>query len=272
MNGAMEVGVTLRNMGPQSQAEWMRQGLLHAEGLGFESVWITDHIAIPPDDAEGSGGRYTDPLTTLSWFAGMTQTIKLGTGVLILPYRPILPTAKAIATLQELSGNRLVLGVGIGWMDAEFKALGLSRADRGRVSDATLEFLRDCFSQDEVTLNDQPFLFKPRPAAPPILVGGRPPHALTRATALADGWLPMVRSPEQLRPDIERYRQLTDAAGRPPGQVTVMTGLGSDMDQAGQLLAEYAALGVTRVVAAVTYQSMDEYCAYLDQLAGIINA
>ena len=77
----MEIGVTLRNMGPQSDAATLRAGALRAESLGFESVWITDHIAIPPDDAEGSDGRYTDPLTTLAWLGGATERIRLGVGV-----------------------------------------------------------------------------------------------------------------------------------------------------------------------------------------------
>ena len=80
----MEIGVTLRNMGPQSTVDTMVSGAKAAEGLGFESIWITDHIAIPPDDAEGSGGRYLDPLVTLAFLAGETSSIKLGTGVLIL--------------------------------------------------------------------------------------------------------------------------------------------------------------------------------------------
>ena len=95
----MKIGVTLRNMGPQSTAATMRAGAARAEALGFESLWITDHIAIPPDDAEGSGGRYTDPLTTLAWLGGTTTRIRLGVGVLILPYRPALPTVKQIATV-----------------------------------------------------------------------------------------------------------------------------------------------------------------------------
>ena len=108
--------------------------------MGFESVWIVDHIAIPPDAAEGSGGRYLDVLATLAWLAGITKRVKLGSGVLVLPYRAALPTAKQIATVQELSGNRLIMGMGIGWMDSEFKALGLNRHNRGRVSDETLAF------------------------------------------------------------------------------------------------------------------------------------
>ena len=113
----MKIGVTLRNMGPQSSPEVLLEGAQVAEAAGIESLWITDHIAIPPDDAQGSNGRYLDPLVTLAVLAGATSRIGLGTGVLILPYRPPLPTAKQVATLQELSSDRLLLGVGIGWID-----------------------------------------------------------------------------------------------------------------------------------------------------------
>ena len=113
-------------------------------------VWVTDHIAIPPDDAEGSGGRYLDPLATLAFLAGVTTRVGLGTSVLILPYRPALPTAKWIATVQELSGARLRLGVGVGWMAAEFRALGVDYARRGRATEDTLTFLDRCFASDVV--------------------------------------------------------------------------------------------------------------------------
>ena len=92
--------------------------------------------------------------------------------MLILPYRPALPTAKAIATVQELSGGRLRLGVGVGWMEAEFRALGVPRARRGRDTDETLAFLKRCFEADVVRANEQDFLFLPRPPRPPIYVGG----------------------------------------------------------------------------------------------------
>ena len=137
----METGVVIRNMGSQSTRDTIAGCVCVAEEMGFESVWIVDHIAIPPDDAEGSGGRYLDVLATLAWLAGITKRVKLGSGVLVLPYLAALPTAKQIATVQELSCNRLIMGMGIGWMDSEFKALGLNRHNRGRVSDETLAFL-----------------------------------------------------------------------------------------------------------------------------------
>jgi probable F420-dependent oxidoreductase len=266
----MQIGVTLRNMGPQSSAEIMRQGVLRAESLGFESIWITDHIAIPPDEAEGSGGRYTDPLTTLAWLAGMTRTIRLGVGVLVLPYRPPLPTAKAIATVQELSGGRLLLGVAVGWMDAEFKALGVNRRQRGRMTDEALTFLQACFSADVVEHHGQPLLFKPRPAQPPIYVGGRPPHALRRAVRFGAGWLPMARDPDALAADLRRFNELAAEAGQTPGPVTVMAGLPlEDRARAIELLEQYRRLAIERVVCALRYETLDDYLKALDALTAI---
>jgi probable F420-dependent oxidoreductase len=185
----VKIGVVLRNMGPSSQPETLVSCAREAEAAGIDDLWVTDHLAIPPDDAEGSGGRYLDPLATLAYLAGVTSRIGLGTGVLNLPYRPPLPTAKQIATVQELSGGRLRLGVGLGWMHAEFRALGVDRRRRGRLTDETLAFLRQCFAADDVVAHGQPFLFLPRPAPPPIFVGGSPPHALTRTVRYGDGWI-----------------------------------------------------------------------------------
>ena len=263
----MELGISIRNMGTQSTRETVAACARAAEERGVESIWITDHIAIPPDDAEGSGGRYLDTLTTLAWLAGQTERIKLGTGVLILPYRAALPTAKQVATVQELSGNRLILGVGIGWMDPEFRALGVDRHARGRISDQTLAFFHECFDQDEVTANGQTFLFKPRPPKPPILIGGRAPHALARAAKYGDGWFPMARTPENLGPAIAQYRQMTEAQGRPPGQITVSTRL--PLDEPGQtrdLWAQYRDLGADRLICGLGYDTGDQFRSKLEIL------
>ncbi len=110
----MELGVAVRSMGPQSSRDMLVGCVQAAERAGLADIWIQDHLAIPPDDAEGSGGRYLDPLTTLAYLAASTERIGLGTGVLNIPYRPALPTAKALATVQELSGGRLRFGGGGG--------------------------------------------------------------------------------------------------------------------------------------------------------------
>src|SRR5881398_2606271 len=180
----MEVGVVLRNMGPQSTRETLEAVARAADALpAVADVWVVDHIAIPPDDAEGSDGRYLDPLATLAYLAGTTTRVGLGTAVLVLPYRPALPTAKWIATVQELSGGRLRLGVGVGWMGAEFRAVGVDHRRRGALTDETLAFLDRCFAADVVEANGQPFLFRPRPPRPPLFIGGAPPHAFRRAPA-----------------------------------------------------------------------------------------
>jgi len=211
----MDIGVTIRNMGPQSTRELIAGCARAAEDMAFESIWITDHIAIPPDDAEGSSGRYLDTLTTLAWLAGITDRVMLGSGVLILPYRAALPTAKQIATIQELSGNRLVLGVGIGWMDAEFRALGMSRHARGRVSDETLAFSNACFAQDKVEADGQAFLFKPR--TPEDVAAGRPGakpqivHALSKPRrGSADLWR-----------GLQHHRGIPRAAGASGGRAAL---------------------------------------------------
>jgi probable F420-dependent oxidoreductase len=263
----MRIGVTLRNMGRQSDPEVMRSGARFAESIGFESVWITDHIAIPPDNAEGSGGRYTDPLTTLAWLAGATATINVAVGVLIVPYRPALPTAKQVATLQELSGGRLLLGLAVGWMDAEFKALGVNRHQRGKITDETLEFFAECFDRDVVTRNGQEFIFSPRPAAPPIYIGGNPPHALRRALRFGHGWLPMVRDPETLKRDLALFRQLAAEIETTPGPVTAMAQVSSNRpDEVQSLLAGYRELGVERLVCGVRYETLDEYKQQIEEL------
>ena len=217
----MHLGVTLRNMGEQSTPAVLRECAAFAESAGLESAWVVDHIAIPPEDAEGSGGRYVDPLVTLAWLAGATQRIRLGVGVLVLPYRAALPTVKQIASLQELSGERLVLGAGVGWMAAEFRALGVRRSAHGAVTDETLDLLNRCFASDEASHNGQPFLFKPRPRKPPVLIGGGPPHALQRAARYgrrlaADG--AAAREARQAHGDVPRtLRGARSHAGRSHG-------------------------------------------------------
>ena len=228
---------------------------------------MVDHVVVPPDDAEGSQGRYVDPLISLAWLAGATRNIRLGVGTLVLPYRPALPVAKQIASIQELSGERLLLGVGIGWMDAEFRALGVERRRRGRISDETLAFIRECFENDIVTANGQPFLFRPRPARPPIYVGGAAPHALERAASYGDGWLPIGMTPERLPAATAEYAEVCAAAGRPKGEVVVMGDLPlDDTGAAFRMLKGFQEGGASRFVLFVRYADHDEFRRRLDSL------
>ncbi|MCG8592588.1 MAG: TIGR03619 family F420-dependent LLM class oxidoreductase [Proteobacteria bacterium] len=264
-----KLGVVLRTMGAGSDPATLAAGARAAEAAGLDDLWVVDHIAIPPDDAEGSDGRYLDPLATLAYLAGQTERIGLGTSVLILPYRPPLPTAKWVATVQELSRGRLRLGVGVGWMKPEFRALGVERSQRGVLADDTLDFLETCFAaeDDVVERNGQRFLFRPHPERPPIFVGGAGEHALARAVRHG-GWMPMGADPEKLAAPAETLRRLAADAGRPVPAIAAMGRLPlADPARAKEQLAALAELGVERVVHAARYADADALRAELDGLA-----
>ncbi len=267
----MKLGVALRNMGPQSAPALLVDCARAADASGLDSLWLADHVAIPPDDAEGSGGRYLDILATLAFLAGITRHIGLGAGVLVAPYRPPLPTAKWLATIQELSGGRLLLGVGVGWMPAEFRALGVDRGRRGALTDEALAFWQRCFEADEVEAHGQPFLFRPRPPRPPLFVGGAPPQALARTLRFGDGWMPMGGDPESLRGPIAELRARAAEAGRPVPEVVTFTRL--PLDETARARAQLSALedvGVTRVVHGMgRYPDAESFRREVDALAAL---
>nr|WP_245594325.1 LLM class flavin-dependent oxidoreductase [Actinospica robiniae] len=152
--------------------EWARV----VEGLGFDLLMLSDHIAVTPDVAVRYPERFFEPFTTLSWLAGSTSRIKLGTTVLVLPYRHPLLTARMAGNLDELSGGRFVLGVGVGGAKQEFAALGVPFAERGRLTDECLLSLRQAWGAG---------------SSIPIWVGGNSPAAIRRAERFGDAWHPL---------------------------------------------------------------------------------
>ena len=263
----MKLGLYLRNMGPQSTRETLLQCARHAEAAGIDDLWVADHIAIPPDQSEGSGGRYLDPLATLAFLAGVTTTINIGPGVLVLPYRPPLVTAKWVATIQELSGGRLLFGAGVGWMDSEFRVVGEKRSRRGRVSDGILAYLHRCFAADEMEAEGERFLFLPRPERPPIYIGGAPAYALDRIVRYGEGWMPMRLGPDKLESHVKRLCEQMESAGKHPPQIAPMVSL--DLDDPGAAAAKlnaYSQAGATRMVYAWRYADAKEFMQVVDTL------
>ncbi|MGR8920605.1 MAG: TIGR03619 family F420-dependent LLM class oxidoreductase [Gammaproteobacteria bacterium] len=263
----MKLGMLLRNSGPVSTGPFIAECARAGDAAGLDHLWVLDHVAIPPAESEGSGGRYVDALATLAFAAGVTSRIGLGTSVLVVPYRPALATAKWVAAIQELSGGRLSLGVGPGWMEAEFVASGVPRTERGRITDDTLAFLHECFDNDVVSRNGQSFIFSPRPARPPILVGGAGEHALRRAVRYGDGWLPTVGDPAALAEPIEALTRDMRAAGKPAPEVIPLTRLElDDPGAAAATLDALAAVGCTGVEHAARYETVDEFKRVAEQL------
>ena len=255
----MKLGLYLRNMGPQSTRPLIADAARAAEEAGIDDLWVADHLALPPEESEGSDGRYVEALATLAFLAGITERVSLAVGVLIVPYRPALLTAKWVASIQELSAGRLILGVGVGWMEKEFRALGADPRSRGATTDATLAFLHECFAADEVEANGQTFLFRPRPPRPPIIIGGAPPHAIRRAVRFGDGWMPTGAHAKVLEAGIASLREGMAAAGKPPPEVVLLQPLPvEDDERLAARLRELAASGITRVVHPWRYRDAEE--------------
>lgn len=201
----MKFGIALPNFGKYADKELILDIAKSAEDLGFDSLWASDHIVIP-EAHKGFGDLFYDPLTTLSFVAAETRSIQLGTSVIILPYRNPIVLAKMISTLDVLSGGRLILGVGVGWLEGEFDALGVSYVDRGPITDECIDVLKNLWSKEEPGYRGKYYNFSnmkffPKPLQkphPPIWVGGNGLAAIRRAIAFGDGWHPVGLTPAEI--------------------------------------------------------------------------
>ncbi|WP_112247359.1 LLM class flavin-dependent oxidoreductase [Kribbella monticola] len=185
----MEIGVNVPNFGPGTDPGRLRDWARTVEGLGFDLLMLSDHVAITPDVAEQYPAPFYEPFTALSWLAGITDTIRLGTTVLIAPYRHPLLVARMAANLNQLSGGRFVLGVGAGWARQEFEALGVDFAQRGELTDELLRTVRDAWT------NDADY----RSGDIPIWVGGLSTAGMRRAVRFGDAWHPLRQSMDWMR-------------------------------------------------------------------------
>jgi alkanesulfonate monooxygenase SsuD/methylene tetrahydromethanopterin reductase-like flavin-dependent oxidoreductase (luciferase family) len=201
----VRLGVNVPNFGPGTNPDVLRRWALTVEGLGFDLLMVSDHIAVTPDVAEQYPAPFYEPFTTLSWLAGLTRGIRLGTTVLIVPYRHPLLIARMAANLNDLSGGRLVLGVGVGWAREEFGALGVPFRDRGRLTDEHLLAIRAAW-QDETDY---------RSGHIPLWIGGNSDAALRRAVRLGDAWHPLRFTPGWMAEAAGRLTACAADQGRP---------------------------------------------------------
>jgi probable F420-dependent oxidoreductase len=246
----MKYGISIRNMGPASRRQTVAACAREAERLGFDALFVSDHLCIPPDETEGSGGRYLEALTTLAYLAGATERIRLGVSVLVLPYRPAVLIAKQVATLQELSGGRIILGAGVGWMQREFEALGVDPKKRGALATETLRVLRHLFANDVASYEGAlvrfpPFVFLPRPPMPPLWIGGNGDNAIVRVLEFGDGWHPTLPA-SKLGPAVAALREQARARGRGELDIVVRRALKlNDVDSARVRLEAERVSGAT---------------------------
>src|SRR5437868_5701356 len=224
----VHVGLAIKNfVGPAEtpDIDELYRYAQRAEALGFESLWAWDHIVLGVDPSF----PILDAVGTLTALAARTSTIKLGTGVLVLPLRNPTVAAKAIGTLDVISKGRLILGVAAGWYAREFDAVGVPFKQRGRLFERNLEILTRLWTEDRVTLQADEFnlreaVMRPRTAQrprPPILIGGYVDAVLKRVATKGDGWLTYFYTPESYTKGREKILGFAREAGRECTTLTV---------------------------------------------------
>jgi probable F420-dependent oxidoreductase len=264
----MKFGLMFANTGRFATPEGARAIATAAESAGFESIWTVEHVLVPrgyeseyPYDKSGKmpGGETTnfpDPLVWLSFVAACTTTIKLATGILIVPQRNPGVLAKEVATLDTLSGGRMVLGVGVGWLEEEFDALGVPFAQRGKRLDDYVAAMRALWASDDAShsgefTNFASVVSRPRPVhdAVPIVVGGHSEAAARRAGRLGDGFFPGKGSNEQLSELFDVMRATALEHDRDPDAIEITTGgAAAFAPDPVAALKELEEIGVDRVV------------------------
>ncbi len=220
--GRLKVGVVLPTYRRLATAENIRRAAQLSESLSFDSVWVTDHVVVPSTSVEAFGPTFFEAVTVMSYVAGITTRVQIGAAILIVPYRHPLVLAKMIATADQLSGGRLILGAGLGWLESESNLLGVPHRRRARIADEALAAMRACWESDEPEFHGElydfgGFHFAPRPHANrrlPILIGGASTAALRRAARFGDGWIGDGQTFEELEVALGRLSAEVAAQGR----------------------------------------------------------
>ncbi len=248
----------------------------HAERLGFESAWIAEHLIMPvsqkstyPYSADGRflvppDSPFHDPLIVLAYVAAATHRIRLATGIFVVPLRNPFATAKAIASLDQLSQGRVTFGVGIGWLKEEFEAVGMTFENRALRTREYLELMIELWSRSDPeyqgkTVATRGMKFAPKTVQqphPPIVFGGTSEPALRRTVRLGDGWYGIAHSLEQARAQIAQLREYARAAGRArPIEITLSLRTGKPLT--ADDVRRMAELGVDRTLVGLPIKALE---------------
>ena len=265
-----------------SPSETVVELAIAADELGYDFVTAQDHSVAPRKwSDEGGGKTWYEPFVVLSYAAAVTKRVRLLTDVVIVPYRSPFQLAKISASLDQLSGGRLILGLGVGYLEEEFKILKAPFADRGAVMDDSIEVLKRCWTEEWVDVSTPYFEAKdvsisPQPVQqphPPIWIGGNSWRAMRRAVELADGWTPFKGDPDHVR---EARRRAADY-GLPEGKpfdISMPLGRGVhkedgslDVDSILRKSEDYADAGVTSLRVGFRAATPAEYVSKMEVFA-----
>ena len=240
----MKFGLILPNFGAIAGADAIRRSAILAEELGFDSVWTTDHVLMPASMPDPYG-NLVESLIALSLAAALTRQVQLGTSIIVTPQREPVLLAKQLASIDAISGGRLILGAGVGWLEQEFAYLNADYKNRGSRFNEGISLARalwggeGSFSGEYSSIDDA--LFSPRPAkgsSLPIWIGGNSSHAIRRAATIADGWHPVGLTPAELEAGVAALGARN--AGR---SVTVSLRTNIELLAAGETSRGYQAPG-----------------------------
>jgi probable F420-dependent oxidoreductase len=255
----MRLGLVHVNMGPLSQPDAVAQAARAAEAAGFDSVWAGEHLVLPDPQVPPSPMAPQDPaldsLLALTWAAAHTTTIRLATGIVILPQRNPVVLAKQVATLDVLSGGRVMLGVGAGYLEPEFRAVGANFAARGAVTDEYLDAMRALWYDEHPSYQGRFAAFSgvdayPRPVQRPVplIVGGHSAPAYRRAVARGHGWYGYWLTPEQAAASVAGLAEAARHVPRPEGSGPLEISVTPRGRMTPALAAAFAEAGVDRLV------------------------
>jgi probable F420-dependent oxidoreductase len=285
----MKLGLTMPNMGPLADQQTLVVIADSAEALGYESIWVSDHVLVPNTLPIDVFGRVLESMTTLAYLAAHTERIGLGTGVLVLPQRDPVLVAKQAATLDHFSAGRLSLAVAVGWLEQEYRFLRSDFHTRGIRAHEYIEVVRTLLDEQsprhtgpEIHFSDA--YFAPRPSRRlPILLGGSSEAALRRAATLGDGWYGWKQTPDEAAAAVEALRGL----GAPDGfdvSLRARAKVGDDLSEgaaratigggarsvAGQIDA-YRRSGVDRLVIDPVAATLDDFLTQIGRLADFMD-
>jgi probable F420-dependent oxidoreductase len=284
----LQFGCHLPIWGPGATRDALITLAQRVEGLGFDSVWASDHVVVPtriesryPYNATGNfplpaTANFLEPLTALAVVAGATQRVQLGTTVLVLPHRHPVLAAKILSTLDHLAPGRVILGAGVGWMREEIEILGAPYDRRGAWTDEAIRIMRACWQNERVSFRGEFFSFPevgfaPRPprGSIPIWIGGHTPRALRRVAELGDGWHAAFASPAVMREGLEKLRAACAKIGRDPKSISVSVRMGLPAKRdAAEVLDELKALrdvGVSHVIVETRVTDVDDSSRILER-------
>jgi len=275
----MKFGIFGINFGPCADPDGAVRVAQLAEQAGFDSVWTGEHVVLPdPRETPSPAHPQTemlDPAVALSFVAAHTESIRLGTGIVILPQRNPVVLAKEMASVDVLSRGRLMLGVAAGYLHQEFAAIGAPFAERGARTDEAIDVIRALWTQEHPTFEGQFWSFsgidaQPRPVqqpSPPIVVGGHSAAAHRRAVRQGNGWYGFALDVESTRAGLEGLERAREETTRPDDLGELEISITPPADVSAEDVERYAELGVDRLILLVNGRTVEDTCARISQAA-----